>query len=161
MFHARSATCLHVSVTPLNPSGAPSRSPTNLRGGLTGTVSGAPKNPNKAHVISASLGSQTTCPGWLQSAINDVVAAGVTIVVAAGNSAAAQGDPPPRTPVFISRLLTWGRGRSQTPCLASPCQHPPPVSYPSFKGLSAWGGLFWACFERNFSNFSKQLQPDF
>eukprot|EP00667_Euglena_gracilis_P001898 EG_transcript_1899 len=59
------------------------------------SVAGVPLNPNKAHVVSASLGTQVACPGWLQGAINDVVSAGVTIVVAAGNNAADAGGAAP------------------------------------------------------------------
>lgn len=53
-------------------------------------VPGVPDNPNPARVINMSLGSPgapVTCSPALQDAINDVVAAGVLVVVAAGNSA--------------------------------------------------------------------------
>jgi alpha-tubulin suppressor-like RCC1 family protein len=49
------------------------------------TVSGVPANPNPAHVVNLSLSTPGSCSGALQSAIDDVVAAGAPIVVAAGN----------------------------------------------------------------------------
>lgn len=52
-------------------------------------VPGVPRNPNPAKVINMSLGAGAPCSASpaTQSAINDVVAAGVTVVVAAGNEA--------------------------------------------------------------------------
>ena len=50
-------------------------------------VSGAPNNPNKAKVINLSLGAETaTCPAFLQSAVNEIIAAGSVIVASTGNS---------------------------------------------------------------------------
>lgn len=51
------------------------------------TVAGVPTNPNPAKVINMSLGAYTgtSCPSAYQSAINDAVARGVTVVIAAGN----------------------------------------------------------------------------
>jgi serine protease len=49
-------------------------------------VSGVPNNTTPARVINLSLGGDGSCtPAW-QSAINDVMARGVVVVVAAGNS---------------------------------------------------------------------------
>jgi hypothetical protein len=52
-------------------------------------VPGVPTNPDPAKVINMSLGGDIPCSDSpsTQSAINDAVAAGVTVVVAAGNSA--------------------------------------------------------------------------
>ncbi len=52
-------------------------------------VPGVPVNPNPARVINMSLGAGAPCgqSPSTQSAINDVVALGVTVVVAAGNEA--------------------------------------------------------------------------
>jgi serine protease len=52
-------------------------------------VPGVPNNPTKANVINMSLGGEGACSNdpVEQSAINDAVAQGVTVVVAAGNSA--------------------------------------------------------------------------
>lgn len=52
-------------------------------------VPGVPNNLTKARVINMSLGGEGACSddAVTQSAINDAVAAGVTVVVAAGNSA--------------------------------------------------------------------------
>lgn len=49
-------------------------------------VDGVPLNPTPAKVINLSLGSSTACASVEQAAINDAVAAGVTVVVAAGNA---------------------------------------------------------------------------
>ncbi len=49
-------------------------------------VSGVPANANPADVINMSLGGQGSCSPAEQNAINDAVAAGATVVVAAGNS---------------------------------------------------------------------------
>ena len=52
-------------------------------------VPGVPANPDPAKVINMSLGGRGACSASpsTQSAINDAVAAGVTVVVAAGNDA--------------------------------------------------------------------------
>lgn len=50
------------------------------------SVPGVPANPNPAKVLSMSLGGGGACDAVIQDAINEIVAAGVTIVVAAGNS---------------------------------------------------------------------------
>lgn len=49
-------------------------------------VDGVPLNPTPAKVINLSLGSQTACAAVEQAAIDEAVAAGVTVVVAAGNA---------------------------------------------------------------------------
>ncbi len=49
-------------------------------------VPGVPANPTPARVINLSLGSATACESVEQDAIDAAVAAGVVIVVAAGNS---------------------------------------------------------------------------
>ncbi len=49
-------------------------------------VDGVPLNPTPAKVINLSLGSQTDCAAVEQAAIDEAVAAGVTVVVAAGNA---------------------------------------------------------------------------
>jgi serine protease len=48
-------------------------------------VSGVPANANPAKVINISIGSTGACSAAYQNAINAVVAAGATVVVAAGN----------------------------------------------------------------------------
>ena len=57
-------------------------------------VPGVPANPDPARVINMSLGGGGACSASpsTQSAINDAVAAGATVVVAAGNSAADAAD---------------------------------------------------------------------
>ena len=53
-------------------------------------VSGVPQNANRANIINLSLGIPSTnasCSPTMQSAINDVLARGATVVVAAGNGA--------------------------------------------------------------------------
>ncbi|MCE7030199.1 S8 family peptidase [Jiella avicenniae] len=50
-------------------------------------VPGVPDNPNPAKVINMSLGGPGACPAAYQAAVDDALAAGAVIVVAAGNSA--------------------------------------------------------------------------
>jgi serine protease len=50
-------------------------------------VTGVPTNPNPAKVINMSLGGGGACSSAYQQAINEITAAGVLIVAAAGNSA--------------------------------------------------------------------------
>ena len=49
-------------------------------------VTGVPNNPNPAKVINLSLGASGSCLTTTQNAVNAIVAAGTTVVVAAGNS---------------------------------------------------------------------------
>ncbi len=51
-----------------------------------GSVSGVSSNPYPADVINMSLGGSGSCSGTYQSAVNQAVANGTTVVVAAGNS---------------------------------------------------------------------------
>jgi len=51
------------------------------------SVPGVPVNTNRAQVLNMSLGGDGTCNSAYQQTVNDIVAAGSTIVVAAGNSA--------------------------------------------------------------------------
>lgn len=51
-------------------------------------VTGVPTNPNPAAVLSISLGGVGACPATYQNAINDAIAVGASVVVAAGNSTA-------------------------------------------------------------------------
>jgi len=48
-------------------------------------VFGAPANPNPARVINMSLGGPTSCPQALQEAIDEALAQGAVVTVAAGN----------------------------------------------------------------------------
>jgi serine protease len=49
-------------------------------------VPGVPANANPARVVNLSLGGSGACSSTFQSAVNDVVARGTVVVVAAGNS---------------------------------------------------------------------------
>ncbi len=51
------------------------------------SVPGVPDNPTPAKVINMSLGGGSACSASYQAAVNEIVARGVTIVAAAGNSA--------------------------------------------------------------------------
>lgn len=63
-------------------------------------------NPNPAKVINMSLGGgSSTCPSFYQSAINDAVAAGAIIVVAAGNE---NRDAQQSTPANCANVITVG-----------------------------------------------------
>lgn len=50
-------------------------------------VDGVPDNPNPAKVINMSLGSSSACSASYQNVVNEIVARGVVVVAAAGNSA--------------------------------------------------------------------------
>jgi len=50
------------------------------------SVTGVPDNPNKAQVLNISLGGLGLCSTAQQEAIDDIVSAGTTLVIAAGNS---------------------------------------------------------------------------
>ncbi len=52
------------------------------------TVPGVPANPHPAQVLNLSLGGGNTCSVGMQSAVNDVIAAGKVVVAAAGNDGA-------------------------------------------------------------------------
>jgi serine protease len=56
-------------------------------------VPGAPANPNPAHVLNLSLGGSSSCSATYQNAIDEITAAGVAVVVAAGNSNGPVGSP--------------------------------------------------------------------
>ncbi len=56
-------------------------------------VPGVPNNPNRAQVINMSLGVDEPCDAAYQDAVNQIIAAGATIVVAAGNQSHAVGAP--------------------------------------------------------------------
>ncbi len=50
-------------------------------------VNGVPQNPHRAKVINLSFGGGTACTAGYQSMVDDVIAAGSLLVVAAGNNA--------------------------------------------------------------------------
>lgn len=55
--------------------------------------SGAPANPTPARVLNLSLGSQGACSRAYQSAIDEITARGVTVVVSAGNDGSTVDQP--------------------------------------------------------------------
>lgn len=57
------------------------------------TVSGVTTNPNPARVINMSLGASGSCSAAYQEAVDELVAANVIVVVAAGNDGLAVGTP--------------------------------------------------------------------
>ena len=67
------------------------------------TVSGVPANPYPADVINLSLGGSGSCDSYMQDAIDDAVAAGSVVVVAAGNSNA---DASNYTPASCDNIIT-------------------------------------------------------
>jgi serine protease len=50
-------------------------------------VDGVPDNPNPARVVNMSLGGEGSCNAAYQTVVNELLARGVTVVAAAGNSA--------------------------------------------------------------------------
>lgn len=67
------------------------------------SVPGVPANPNKAKVLNLSLGGSGACPTYVQTAINEIVAAGTLIVVAAGNETR---DASLSSPANCSNVIT-------------------------------------------------------
>jgi serine protease len=57
------------------------------------SVSGVPSNPTPARVLNLSLGGSGSCSRAYQAAVDEVLAAGASIVVAAGNDGAAVATP--------------------------------------------------------------------
>lgn len=76
------------------------------------SVPGVPLNSNPADVINLSLGSSvpSTCSASYQSAIDDAVNAGVTVVVASGNDNSSQGYPPANCNNVVSVAATNRNG---------------------------------------------------
>ena len=66
-------------------------------------VSGVPINPNPANVLNLSLGGSRPCGVTEQNAINQIVAAGAVVVVAAGNDGV---DAASTTPASCSGVIT-------------------------------------------------------
>ena len=73
-----------------------------------GTVAGVPANANPAEIINMSLGGASTCRAVTQTAINQAVALGTTVVVAAGNS---NSDAANFTPASCDNVISVGAGR--------------------------------------------------
>ena len=70
------------------------------------SIPGLPDNPNPARIINLSLsGSATTCPVFIQQAINEVTARGAMVVAAAGNY---NSDASSRTPANCQNVITVG-----------------------------------------------------
>jgi serine protease len=57
------------------------------------TQSGAPANPTPAKMLNLSLGGQGACSSAYQSAIDEITARGVLVIVSAGNDGAAVDQP--------------------------------------------------------------------
>ena len=68
-------------------------------------VPGTPANPTPARVINLSLGGSGTCSAAYQDAINEVTAAGVIVVAAAGNQ---RGDANNFTPANCNNVISVG-----------------------------------------------------
>lgn len=74
------------------------------------SVPGVPSNSYPARIINMSLGSAQACPSWMQSAIDEIAAVGVLIVVAAGN---ANVDAATTAPASCNNVLTVASSTSQ------------------------------------------------
>lgn len=73
-----------------------------------GNVAGVPANTNPAEIINMSLGGGAACRDVTQTAINQAVALGTTVVVAAGNSNA---DAANFTPASCDNVISVAAGR--------------------------------------------------
>ena len=76
-------------------------------------VPGVPANPNPAKVANLSLGGSGACGGSWQSAINDVNAVGMVVVVAAGNSNADASNFTPASCNGVITVAATGRNGSR------------------------------------------------
>ncbi|NGO10303.1 S8 family serine peptidase [Streptomyces sp. HC44] len=74
-----------------------------------GTVSGVPANTNVAKVINMSLGGGGACTSATQTAINNAVGRGTTVVVAAGNSNANAANYSPASCNNVISVAALGR----------------------------------------------------
>lgn len=69
-------------------------------------------NPDAAHILNISIGFPGSCPAYMQAAINDALAAGALVVVAAGNDGQpAQDVYPASCHGVLSVYATDRRGR--------------------------------------------------
>ena len=73
-------------------------------------IAGVPPNPNPAKVINMSLGGPGACPNAVQDAIDDALAQGSVVVVAAGNEA---GDAMDFAPSGCSGVITVAASNRQ------------------------------------------------
>lgn len=73
-----------------------------------GSVAGVPDNGTPAEVINLSLGGSGSCAAISQAAINQAVALGTTVVVAAGNS---NGNAANYTPASCNDVVSVGAAR--------------------------------------------------
>lgn len=79
--------------------------------GLPGTLPGTPPPPLvPAKIINMSLGRVGSCDPFMQRAIDDVVNAGVTVVVSAGNDG--QKGNPPSFPASCANVIAVGAVRA-------------------------------------------------
>lgn len=72
------------------------------------TESGVPSNPNPVKVVSASFSAVTECVGYIQDTIDELTAAGVIVVAAAGN----QGNPTVNSPANCEGVIAVGGATS-------------------------------------------------
>ncbi|WP_344388867.1 S8 family peptidase [Streptomyces vastus] len=79
-----------------------------------GTVSGVPANTNVAKVINMSLGGGGACTSATQTAINNAVNRGTTVVVAAGNSNANAANYSPASCNNVISVAALNRAGSRT-----------------------------------------------
>jgi subtilisin family serine protease len=101
-----------------------------------GTVAGVAANANPAEVINLSLGGLGTCGATLQTAIDQAVAAGTVVVVAAGNDNA---DPAAYTPASCNNVIVVG-SVGRTGARAGYSNHGARVDL-SAPGGDAWDGV--------------------
>jgi serine protease len=73
-------------------------------------VPGVPANPNPAKVLNISLGGEGVCSETFQSAVDDITAAGTTVVVAAGNSLSDAGGFVPANCSGVITVAATNRG---------------------------------------------------
>ena len=87
------------------------------------SIPGVPANPNTADVLNVSLSTPGSCSVVLQGAINEVIAAGAPIVVAAGNNSLAASGYSPGNCTGVITVATYARRARR--CSSVPAQAGP------------------------------------
>jgi subtilisin family serine protease len=78
------------------------------------SVGGVPANANPARVLNLSLGGSGSCSTTYQNAVNEIVAAGKTVVVAAGNSSSNSGSFQPASCSGVITVAATNRNGSRS-----------------------------------------------
>ncbi|MGC3993148.1 MAG: S8 family serine peptidase [Propionicimonas sp.] len=116
-----------------------------LRWGAGLTVSGiTATNPTPVDVLNLSLGGTGTCSTAMQNAINDVVAAGATVVVAAGNDGTSLSTSTPANCQNVIRVTATSHGGTRASYSNyGTSSYPATVAAPGGTGASQTDATAW------------------